>query len=314
MIKKIDNKAFTLIEVLVVVAIIGILTLLAVPRFIGHTQKAELVRIQHDIKAMEREIGAELINKDDEFDSWEDNNKDLNQLVQNKKLFDNKGVAKEVESTDGTYKVIPKEYKDKINTKLKGIFYINSGGKVYYEHGKMPGYSDEEIEDKIKQGFIPIATAEELNNVRRATLETYGKGTEWEGKYTGGLDKKYVQVKNINLSIYSEEGWAPIATGSANFTGTYDGGNYVITGLEVKGDSKDSQGLFGRTKGATILNVGLIDNKVTGRFSVGGLVGYAYESTIENSYATGQVTSQYFVGGLVGRAGASIKISNSYAT
>ncbi|NBK97280.1 MAG: type II secretion system protein [Erysipelotrichia bacterium] len=45
MVKKIDKKAFTLIEVLVVVAIIGILALLTVPRFIGQTQKAELVRI-----------------------------------------------------------------------------------------------------------------------------------------------------------------------------------------------------------------------------------------------------------------------------
>ena len=41
MVKKIDKKAFTLIEVIVVIAIIGILALLTVPRFIGHTQKAE---------------------------------------------------------------------------------------------------------------------------------------------------------------------------------------------------------------------------------------------------------------------------------
>ncbi len=149
MVKKIDKKAFTLIEVLVVVAIIGILALLAIPRFIGHTQKAELVRIQHDVKAMEKEIGAKLINGDDSFNEWESNSKDLNQLVQDKELFENEGVAKEVEPTDGTYKVIPKEYKDKINTKLKGTFYANSGGKVYYEPGEMPGYSDEEIADRI---------------------------------------------------------------------------------------------------------------------------------------------------------------------
>ena len=149
MIKKIDKKAFTLIEVLVVVAIIGILALLAFPRFIGHTQKAELVRIQHDVKAMEKEIGTKLINKDDEFNKWENNIKDLNQLVKENKLFEKEGVAKEVDSTDGTYRVIPKEYKAKINTKLKGTFYANSGGKVYYEPGEMPGNSDEETKDTI---------------------------------------------------------------------------------------------------------------------------------------------------------------------
>src|SRR5574344_1579899 len=115
MVKKIDKKAFTLIEVLVVIAIVGILALLAIPRFIGHTQKADLVRIQHDVKAMEQEIGPEFINGDDEFNKWENNSKDLNHLVQNKELFENEGVAKEVDSTAGPYKIVPKEYKAKIN-------------------------------------------------------------------------------------------------------------------------------------------------------------------------------------------------------
>ena len=97
MVKKIDKKAFTLIEVIVVIAIIGILALLAIPRFIGQTQKAELVRIQHDVKAMEKEIGAKLINGDNEFNKWENNSKDLNQLVQDKELFERGGVAKEIE-------------------------------------------------------------------------------------------------------------------------------------------------------------------------------------------------------------------------
>ena len=264
---------------------------------------------------MEQEIGTVLINGDDDFNKWENNMKDLNQLVQDEELFEKEGVADEVEPIDGTYKVIPKEYKGKINTKLKGTFYANSHGKVYYEHGQGPGYSDEEIDDLIKHhDFIPVATAEELNNVRSATLETYGEGTKWKDKYTGGLDKKYIQVKEIDLSAYSGEGWNPIGTSSESFTGTYDGGNDVITDLEIKGEGESLQGLFGYTNGATISNVGLIDNKVAGGDNTGGLVGGATTSTvIENSYATGSVEGTGRVGGLVGVANTKSVIKNSYA-
>lgn len=324
--KKLDKKGFTLIELIVVIAVVGILVLLAMPRFIGYTQRAELSRIQHDVKVMEQEIGTVLINNDDDFNNWENNSKDFNQLIQENRLFEKEGVVKEVESIDNTYKIIPERYKGNINTKLKGTFYANNNGKVYYEHGKSigstepgekePGYSDEEIQDLIKEGVIPVATADELNNVRNATIETYGEGTKWEGLYEGGLDKQYIQVADIDLSEYSEEGWTPIGTlpASATFTGIYDGGNYVITGLEVKGEDRSHQGLFGRTDGATIYNVGLEDIRVTGSTQVGGLVGEAWNSIIENSYVTGSVTGSVDrVGGLVGYARSST-IDNSYAT
>ena len=200
-----------------------------------------------------------------------------------------------------------------INDRLEGIADSMSG---ISEPGK---YSDEEIQDLIKDGYIPIATAEDLNSVRSTENRIYAAGTDWEGPYTGGLNKKYVQVLNIDLSGYSGEGWTPIGSYTTHmnkspFIGTYDGGNYVIIDLEVKGDGKNYQGLFGYTEGATISNVGLTNNKVTGNGSVGGLVGYAQSSKISNSYTTGPVKAYWYVGGLVGRAGGSTTISNSYAT
>ena len=316
--KKINKKAFTLIEIVVVVAVIGILVLLAVPRFIGHSERTEITRVQHDVKVMEQKIGTIFINGDDDFNKWGNNRKDLNQLAQDNELFEKEGVADAVDPIDGNYKVIPGEYKDKINTKLKGTFYANSHGKVYYEHGEMPGYSDEEIQGLIAEGYIPIATPEDLNSIRSTDPRTYAAGTKWatENKVAGGLSERYVQVANIDLSGYSEEGWAPIGTDSASrFTGTYDGGNFVITDLEVKGAGNDYQGLFGYTNKATISNVALEDVNVTGRGHVGGLVGLANASNISNSYVTGSVKgSGNNIGGLVGYASFRSKISNSYAT
>ena len=319
------KKGFTIIELIVVIAILGILVLLAGPRLLGYVEKAELRRIQHDVKVMENKM-AEVLTTDDEFNKWENNSKDFNQLIKENRLFEKEGIAEKVEPTDEPYKVIPEKYKDKINTKLKGTFYANSGGKVYYEHdkplseipdepGKNPGYSDEEIDDLIEKGYIPIATAEELNNVRNATIETYGKGTQWEGKYLGGLDKKYIQVANVDLSEYSEgEGWVPIGNDSSNFTGSFDGNGYKITGLTIDRSGTNYIGLFGYTDKATIRNVALEDVNIKGKDSTGGLVGYAYISTITNSYATGEVTGEgSSTGGLVGGAWHST-ITNSYAT
>ena len=363
--RKLGKKAFTLIELIVVIAVVGMLVLLSVPRFTGYTQKAELTRIQHDIKVMEQEIETVLINNDDDFNKWENNNKDFNQLIQEGKLFEKEGIAKDIDarhlassnktrlnvggelhpiselpedlSTYKTYKIIPEEFSKKINTKLKGTFYANNNGKVYYEHVKSlsgiptepekdpgvpvdpekPTEPEEPEEEPVLEGPIPIATAEELNNVRNATIETYGAGTKWEGLYEGGVDKQYFQVADVNLSEYSEkDGWTPIGTELSGFTGSFDGNGYNITGLVINRSTEMFVGLFGYTGGATISNVTLedINVTVTGGSYAGGLVGEANGSMIENSYATGSVTGEGWTGILVGSATDSSRISNSYST
>jgi len=155
-----NKKAFTIIELIVVVAILGILVLLAGPRLLGYVEKAELARIQHDVKVMENKM-AEVLTTDNKFNDWQNNGKDLGRVVMRKELFEKQGVAKNIDwehlSTNwlrannkdkdnelgmggdlielddkySTYKIIPKEYSSKINTKLKGTFYVNSLGKVY---------------------------------------------------------------------------------------------------------------------------------------------------------------------------------------
>ena len=51
LIKK-NKKGFTLIELIVVIAILGILVLLAVPRFLGYTKNANVSTMQADAKVL----------------------------------------------------------------------------------------------------------------------------------------------------------------------------------------------------------------------------------------------------------------------
>ena len=84
-----NRKAFTIIELIVVIAILGILVLLAGPRLLGYVGKAELRRIQHDVKVMEQEM--KLILLEEEIDDWDNNQKNLGTLIMQGKLFEKKG-------------------------------------------------------------------------------------------------------------------------------------------------------------------------------------------------------------------------------
>src|SRR5690606_21166857 len=110
-------------------------------------------------------------------------------------------------------------------------------------------------------------------------------------------------------------GFVPVGrTNQANsFQGSFDGRGHVISGLTIDRPGEDYVGLFGRTHGATIANVGLEGGSVSGNNYAGGLVGWQDGGSIEQSYATGAVEGDNQVGGLVGwQDGGSIE--QSYAT
>ena len=154
----------------------------------------------------------------------------------------------------------------------------------------------------ISSGTYSISTAEEL--AKLATMTDNGKI---------GSGAEFVLANDIDLSAYSTgEGWAPIGISyHQRFEATLDGNGYVVKNLYINRPGAGYQGLFGYTDSATIKNVGLENADVTGNSYVGGLVGEADSSTIENSYATGSVTGNSYVGGLVGGAYSST-IANSY--
>ena len=349
------KRGFTLIELIVVMAIIAVLVLLAAPKFIGHAEKAQVRNIQNDVKVAEMKVSEALIDGSDMWDYDVPSNtlKDLISEDGTETTLYGKGgpIYDKSKVENETYHVLPRTFIEKdIRSRLEGTFYANKNGTVYYEKGiahtgdvdeEGPGYSEEEVQDLIDIEYIPVATAEDLNSIRSTKKRIYAAGTKWEGTYTGGLDKQYIQVADINLSKFTN--FEPIGTDGSEFTGTFDGGSYVISNLKIDRGTEDYVGLFGQATGATFKNVGLEDVNVTGgKFigglvghqrnaattnsyatgsvngasnSVGGLVGHQYgSSTVTNSYATGSVTGEDFVGGLVGAQSVSSTVTNSYAT
>ncbi len=140
-------------------------------------------------------------------------------------------------------------------------------------------------------------------------------GLQGMGEY---LSNTFGLHNSIDASIASSwnsgAGFAPIGNSSTPFSGTFNGNSYTISNLFIDLPSTDNVGLFGYTTGATIENVGLVNDNIIGQNYVGGLVGWSSSSSIFNSYATGSVSGNNGVGGLVGTNYYSSSIDNSYTT
>lgn len=131
------------------------------------------------------------------------------------------------------------------------------------------------------------------------------------------LGASYSLANNIIYSsdMFTSKGFFSIGNSSSKFTGTFDGNNYTISNLFIN-RSSDNIGLFGYTNNATISDVGLTNVDITGNSQTGALVGYNYNSIINNSFSSGTVESTGDnSGGLVGRnEGNNSEINNSYSS
>jgi len=88
---------------------------------------------------------------------------------------------------------------------------------------------------------------------------------------------------------------------------------HSIDGLFINRPSTDYVGLFGYITSSEIDSISLSNGDITGYESIGGLVGYNYNSYINNCCSTGSVNGTgYEIGGLVGQNNIST-VSNCYA-
>lgn len=158
-----------------------------------------------------------------------------------------------------------------------------------------------------------ISTAKELASLAQIVNGTWGK----EPKSDNFAGKTITLAGNIDLS--QNNNWVPIgnhfADSSNVFSGTFNGGGYVINNLTINRPDADFQGLFGRISGGKVQNLGLDNVNVAGRDTVGGVAGLISKgSSITNSSCIGWVNGKGMVGGLTGAITNNSNIANSYSS
>lgn len=129
-------------------------------------------------------------------------------------------------------------------------------------------------------------------------------GNAFEGKY-------FTIVANLD---FASQPFTPIGDENHPFSGNLDGGGKKLVGISEKGSSY--LGLFGRTSGASIndLYIRINPGSSNSQRYLGGVVGYASNTTITNCCTYGFVNGDDCTGGLVGYADAGVSIRNCYST
>lgn len=156
--------------------------------------------------------------------------------------------------------------------------------------------------DAIAGGHYSISSGEELKKLALFVKENHSTA-----------DATFYLTKDVDISVKAlgndADGWLPIGCDytvhdsqslSYVFKGSFDGCGYTVYGLYIYDERGDNVGLFGRTKGAAIKNLGVIGG-VVGEFNCGGIVGRAEDTTITNCWANVSLQAESETGGIAGR-------------
>jgi type II secretion system protein G len=309
------KKGFTLVELLVVVAILAILSVALLPSVLGYSDKARDTRAAKDIRNFNTVVEAFAAANGNypEASLDTDNPRSIASVMQNhgiKWTGDETGIVDPwnnpyyYDLTEDYYCIGSAGKDGTLNTEDD---ICNIGGKASKKAsgldgnaipsatpGNNPGGGGPEHLTEVPDGYIGIYTAEQLASI--GVSEGYP------------LDSKYILMNDISLSEYI--GWLRIGNAMTPFAGIFDGNNCTISDLTVNAGIA-GEGLFGYvSETAKIIDLGLENINVTGGTYTGGLVGNSY-GTIENCYVAGSVTGGNYTGGLAGYSAGSI--TNCYA-
>ena len=150
--------------------------------------------------------------------------------------------------------------------------------------------------------------------IQMETFELIYDEIDLYSKLTANLSGNFRLAADISLSTYAN--WVPIGTESAPFRGKIDGNGYKIKNLKINRPAEiymGSFGLFGYVESGTMINLALENVDIVGGLYTGAIAGHIINSTITNSYSTGNISSSNSTGGIAGSAG-NVTITNSYST
>jgi hypothetical protein len=167
----------------------------------------------------------------------------------------------------------------------------------------------------IAEGFIPIANLDDLINISFTSPTTFAIGTPFETSATGGLNKNYILVNDIDIN---GNAWTPLGT----FTGRLNGNNQTIKNFSISIVASGASGFFSELSGAEIFNLNLQtitgSGTSTGEVQFGFIAGKAGNSTLSGiSIVSAQIDSTHNsglnrrIGGMIGEATDNLFIIDS---
>lgn len=123
-----------------------------------------------------------------------------------------------------------------------------------------------------------------------------------------------IDLSDFIAENFNDEGWTPIGSSSNPFKGKFLGNNHKITSLTINKPNKSSIGLWGSVHGATISDLKLECQNISGQSWVGCLVGDAHYSTISGISVTNTEihASTHYLGGIIGTADNTSLNNSSY--
>lgn len=153
------KKAFTLIEVVVVLAVLGVLTMLATAGQRSNIVVAETTQITSDISTVEKSINAAKL--DDESLGQENTEKEFkatvlkNDEIEKLKVYNKSGETTETPKGK-LYKIDVKKLG--VDTTLTGTFFSDENNKVYYAANKVVGEARTDFNDPASKTGLTLAT------------------------------------------------------------------------------------------------------------------------------------------------------------
>lgn len=233
-----NKKAFTLIELIVTIAVLGILVLLASPRFFGHTQNAELTKGFANARTIEK--ASELYYMDNnDWPRLTDEPYTSEEIESySERIFDRTGQEVNLDPEGNYYDIDYDKLSDYIQVPDNKENYIlqNPVGKVFYmENLNETGKSRVSYDSKGE----PEKSKEEILYEFTSATFTNAGATGRFGPTQEQLDSAYVGSE-IEGQISSENGiqlWTVPKSGTYRIE-TYgaQGGNNGGKGSIMKGD------------------------------------------------------------------------------
>lgn len=135
-------KGFTFIELLIVMSLIGGLTVMAAPNFIGQTDRAHMAGIRNDIMILESKVGELAVLNPTKVEGWpEPDGGQLERALAHERLYNRHGLIIVGEHTEQQLRLnqLPADFvEDELKTYLSGTFFSDDKGQIYYEETPRP--------------------------------------------------------------------------------------------------------------------------------------------------------------------------------